>query len=272
MNDNTNQDDIDIDLIERYHRGLLDGADLQDFLKREKEDNDFAQKVRSYINVIEGIEYYGKQKDFADTIQEWEKEIKEHSRTGQKPHTGSTGEKASHVVPMHRKNLYWLAAAVVTLLVVSGVFLFRSATPDPTVLFQAYYEPYPNVFDPTVRGDADSLSVNAKGFRAYDQGNYVDAAKNFRQAANANDESERDIALLYLANSFLALDSATAAKNALMQIDEDGPVADQAKWYLALTWLKLGNLNEGIRILDDLADDSSSYRDKATQLLKDIDK
>ena len=272
MNKNPNQDDSDIDLIEKYHRGLLEGTELEEFRTREKADNAFAKKVKSYISIIEGIEYYGKQKDFADTIQEWEKEIKEHSRAKPEPYIGSAGESEPGVIPMHRKNMFWVAAAVVSLFIVSAVFLFRSATPDPTILFEAYYQPYPNVFDPTVRGEPDTLSLNAKAFRAYDRGDYADAAEYFRQAAGADDESERDVALLYLANSYLAMDSAAAAKNILVQINDESHVSDQAKWYLALTYLKLDNPNESKKILDKLTNDSSSYRNKATQLLQEIDK
>jgi len=266
MNDNLNEDDIDIDLIERYHRGHLDGPELEVFLKREKSDKDFAQKIRSYINIIEGIEYYGKQKNFAETIQGWENEIKEQ------PSSGTTTQSEQRIIPFHRKNLFWVAAAAVSLIIVSAIFLLRSGTQDHKALFSAYYQPYPNVFDPSVRGDIDTVSVNRKAFQAYDQGNYAMAAEYFREASSTDNKTERDIALLYLANCYLAQDSATAAKDILTRIDDESHVSDQAKWYLALAYLNLNELNQATTILNELADHPDSYQNKAILLLQEIHK
>lgn len=260
MTNELNDDTVDIDLIERYYRGLLDDTELQDFRKRENDDKDFADKVKAYTEILGGLEYYVNQKDFADTLQEWEREIKEQPK-----------KKHVDVVPLYRKNAFWLAAAAVAgLVVVSAVFLFRSTPPDPVALYEGYYQPYPNVFDPTVRGDADTVSLTRKAFQAYNAEDYTTAATCFRELMATGDEIEKDNARLYLGNCYLSLDSAAAARDILTEIDEQSHVANQAKWYLALAYLKLRDPERAREVLIELKDQPNSYQHKANQLLQEI--
>lgn len=269
------EEEIDIDLIEKYQKGLLNGASLESFLEREKHDKDFADKVKSYLSIIAGIEYYGKQKDFADTVRDWESEIKDRDKKKQgKSLEMSPAEPEKGTFFIGRKSVYWLAAAVVSLLIVSSVFLFQSSEPDTLALYNSYYQPYPNLFYPAVRGDSDTdtISISKKALRAYNQGDYKTAANYFREALTNRDEIGNEYGLLYLGNCLLALDSLSAAKNILQQINEQSPVVDQAKWYLALAHLKSKELEEAGKVLGELTDHANSYRDKAIKILQEINK
>lgn len=266
-------EEMDIELIEKYHKGLLDEVSLEAFLEREKRDKDFADKVKLYRYIISGIEYYGKQLEVAESISGWENEIKGHDK---KKHfevlktSSPAGRERSFFMPS--QGVYWMAAAVITLLIVSSVFLLWPSSPDNMALYKMYYQPYPNVFDPTVRGDADTDTVSTikDAFRAYNEGDYNKAIEYFNEALSHDDKLEKDNALFYLGNSYLAIDSAMAAQRVLEQIDEQSHVSDQAKWYLGLAYLKSNDL-EGARIvLEELTNHSNSYRDKASKIIQEI--
>jgi tetratricopeptide (TPR) repeat protein len=272
-----NEDEMDIDLIERYHKGLLKDSELDEFFKRERNDKDFAQSVRSYKGLMEGIEYFGKQKDFADTIRQWEEEIREphkkkHSETVTlSPEISEAGEEKGRFF-IDRRNIYWLAAAVVSLLIVSAVFLLKPVTPDAIALYETYYQPYPNVFDPTVRGEIDTLTVSRKAFMAYNEGDYHTAAGYFKELLNSDDPMEKDNARLYLGNCYLSIGSVAAAKETLLQISAQSHVADQAKWYLALAYLKSNDMEQAEKALRGLTDHPNSYQEKANKILRDLTK
>ena len=90
-------DETEIELIEQYHKGLLSKEKLNEFFEREKSDKDFSAKVKSYKEIMEGINYHGKQKSISDSIQLWEKEIKEQA--------GKAKQNEARIIPLHRKNL-----------------------------------------------------------------------------------------------------------------------------------------------------------------------
>jgi predicted Zn-dependent protease len=182
------------------------------------------------------------------------------------------GETEKSTISINRNNVFWLAAAAVSLLIVSGIFLFRSVNPDPKGLYEAYYQPYPNVFDPAVRGDEkDTLSLLGKAFRQYEEGNYTKAAEYFKEGLITDNKIEKDIALLYLGNCYLAQNFDDEAKETLLQIDEQSHVADQGKWYLALAYLKLEHTDLAREKLKELSDHQNSYQDKAKELLQEIE-
>ena len=270
------EEEQDIELIEKYHKGLLKEASLESFLAREKSDKDFAEKVKIYKHIIEGIQYFGKQKELADSIHEWESEIKGQSKKKQFGQVQtSLGEAEGRTIFFGRKRVYWLAAAAVSLLIASSVILLLPTEPDTMALYNQYYQPYPNLFSPIVRGDdaeGDTISINRKAFQAYNLHDYNTAAGYFREALTHDDELGREYASLYLGNCLLQLDSTTAAIDALLNIEEKSAVSDQGKWYLALAYLKSEQAEDARKVLGELTTHQNSYRDKADKILRELNK
>jgi len=257
------EDEPEIDLIEQYHKGLLSKEKLNEFFEREKNDKDFSAKVKSYKEIMEGINYHGEQKSISDSIQLWEKEIKEQA--------GKAKQNEARIIPLHRKNLYLVAACVVGLLIISAIFLFRSTPPDTLALFDSNFHPYPNLIYPTLRGETRDGSISKKAFAAYDEGDYQKAAEYLSKWPRGTTEINNDLVLLYLGNCYLAVNDLAAAKETLEQIGEGSDVADQGNWYLALAYLKSGEPERAESELDKLVDHPNSYSDKARKLISKID-
>jgi tetratricopeptide (TPR) repeat protein len=84
----------------------------------------------------------------------------------------------------------------------------------------------------------------AKGFKAYDNGRYEEAISYFEQV-----EDEQSV-LLYLGNSYLALDKAEEAIPLFEKLIEEYDVFDeQAEWYLVLALLHVGKTYDANKII-----------------------
>ena len=268
-------DEIDLEQIEKYHKGLLNDEALKAFFEREKNDIEFSAKVKSYREIMDGISYFGKQKDFADSVTEWEKEIKKSEKTQERTlETSQEESEEKGSVFISQKKWYLAAAAAVILLIVSYVFLYRPPPSDPIAIFETYYQPYPNILKPKVRGEVPIGDTSReKAYMAYDDGDFKKAIEYFQEALTAQDDAEKDFILLYLGNCYLSMDSASAAKDILLLIDEQSNLANQAKWYLGLAYLKLEDLDNARSMLNSLTQDSTnSYYEDANQILRKINK
>lgn len=266
-------EDLEFEWIENYHKGRLSLDERQAFQDRQQADAAFAGRVRSHLEVMDGIVYYGKQQAFAETIRGWEQEIKTQGEAdGLATHPATTVYDApgKKIIPLHRTYVYWAAAAVL-ILVVGTVLLLRPTPTDTLALYETYYKPYPDVFNPSVRGEpSTTASMRERASAAYRAGRYQEAQQLFRSQAGA-DRQEQDNIQLYLGNCYLALGDLDAASKAFLSIGADSHIASQAKWYLAMTYLKAGTADRAKSVLHTLADDGGSYADRAREILQKIE-
>ena len=266
-------EELEFEWIENYHKGQLSLDERQAFLDRQQADAAFAGKVRSYREIMDGIAYYGKQQAFAETICGWEQEIKSQGETAtltmDQTNTSDTVQDKK-IVPLYRSYVYWAAAAVL-ILIVGSVLLLRPTPTDTLALYETYYKPYPDVFNPSVRGEPNTAaSTREKAFAAYRAGRYEEALQLFH-ALKGDNRQEQDNIRLYLGNCYLALGSLDAASKAFLSIGADSHITSQAKWYLAMTYLKAGTADRAKSVLHTLVDDGGSYADRAREILQKIE-
>jgi len=164
---------------------------------------------------------------------------------------------------------YWkpMAAAAAVLLTVTFIFLFnRSESPEE--LFARNFEPYPNVFEPTQRGNDSNADKRASAFAMYEQGKYAEAATLFNQLLSEKKEPE---ILLLLGNANMVLNHDEEAKNNFLTLvrDFDG-LDEQAKWFLSLVYLKSGEREKAKLIWEELGDPKITYSEKAKKLLREV--
>lgn len=164
---------------------------------------------------------------------------------------------------------YWkpLAAAAAILLTVTFLFLFNR-TESTEQLFARNFEPYPNVFEPTQRGEDGTADKRASAFALYEQKNYEGASALFNELLLQKKEPE---ILLLLGNANLALNRNEEAKNNFLTLirDFDG-LDEQAKWFLSLCYLKSGDREKAKLIWQELGDPKITYSEKAKKLLKEV--
>jgi tetratricopeptide (TPR) repeat protein len=167
------------------------------------------------------------------------------------------------------RNWYYAAAAAVVGIILLSRVMVSTFSPTPDQLFQAYFTPYPNMFEPTVRGNDNApLSRRTEAFQAYEQRDYSKAVTLFSELRAIKEEAA---VLLLLGNANLILGDIEAAKENFTTLNKDFDELDmQAKWYLSLCFLKSGDMQQAKAILKELGDTEISYATRARELLKKV--
>lgn len=232
-------DSIDLELIENYHRGLLQGRDLEDFIRREQGDKEFALKAKAYSEIFEGIEYYGKQAEFAETIQGWEREIKEEE-SKRKIFAGAprTEPENNHgVIPINRNNIFWIGSAAAAAVLILIVFLMYFQNDKPEALADAYISQNLTTLSTTMGSANDNL---AAGIEAFNEEDFDRAETQFRSSSDNADlapETTKYLGLTYLRTE--QYDKAIEQFNKLISYTD--LYANPGKFYLAITLIKRSN-------------------------------
>jgi hypothetical protein len=163
---------------------------------------------------------------------------------------------------------YWkpLAAVAASISIIVISFIFLNRPDDPAELYASYFEPYPNIFEPIVRGDNDVVNKRSTAFQAYESGNYAQAASLFSELLQ---EKKEPGMLLLLGNANLMLNNTKEARNNFITLINDFEEYDlQGKWYLGLSYLKEGDVKSAQLIMRELSNSEYSYAGKAKELLK----
>ena len=145
----------------------------------------------------------------------------------------------------------WLAAASIAVLVGLGSwFLFlNNPDVDTEALYAANFSPYDNVISPIERGN-DIVDLRSRAFTAYENKEYTTALELFSQLKIEQDDPYIQF---YEANLRMQLNQHAKAIPLLKgYIVNNGKLADRAMWYLALSHLKLGEVEQSRTQLNKL--------------------
>lgn len=237
----------DMVLMERYLNGDLSGEELLAFEKQLKEDKTLQQRLKTLGNLKEGIVQAGR-KDLHSEIKQWEENELPIART----------------IPIWKRS-WTMGIAAVLVIGITAIMLWPQSE-NSNELFKAYFEPYPNVIMPTVRGgEVNEPSTVQKAYRAYDEGNYTEAVQFFE-----NLEVKDDGSLFYLGNSYLAIHETENAIQVLEKlVNEQSQFDEEAKWFLGLAYLKIGDNAMARDTFGKIK--SERYQNKINNILKQID-
>lgn len=239
----------DIDLIEHYLDGSLSDTERLAFEERLKLEDELRAQVEEMKVIREGI-LRASRKEVLKSIQALE---------------ATLPAVEAPVIPLWR-NTWLQVAAGISLLAVCA-YLLWPRTQEPTQLFAEYFEPYPNIIMPTVRGVVENDStVKAQAYRAYDQQNFTEAIRLF-EAVQQKDEG----VFLYLGNSYLASGQPERALPLFEKVLNNYDVFDeQAEWYVAVSYLKLEEREKAKVALQKVVARESSYESKAQLILEKL--
>jgi TolA-binding protein len=241
----------DIALVERYFDAELNSEELMHFNSKVEQDETFKALFEREKIIIGAIRNQG----LIDNLQ-YLKSIEEKIQ-GNQAHPSRLG---------NRTWWYYAAAAVVALLVAVTFLLNPQQSSDE--LFANYFAPYPNVFEPAVRGTG-LKNDRTEAFQAYEQKDYQAAAAGFETLLSKKKEPGM---MLLLGNSNLMLgNTAEAQQNFITLINEYDELDLQAKWFLSLSYLKSGDKESARKILRELGETEVSYASKAKELLEKVD-
>lgn len=244
-----NQSSNDMDLVERYFENSLTDQETAQLKTRLQTDQELKRLFEREKLLINTIRYEAAHKDL-EFLKQVEKNLAE---------------------PKSKQSInrwyFYAAAACITLLVVAGI-IFPIDNSSPEKLYADYFTPYPNVFEPTVRDN--SLTDHRKeAFVAYENGDYQRAVELFMLLQRENSNPG---VLLLLGNANLMLGNTTDAKqnfNELIMRYDDLDL--QAKWFLSLSYLKSGEVEQARKLLEELGNTEISYAKNAKELLQKVD-
>ena len=246
----------DIDKIDKYLKKQLSEQERRDFEQQMENDPDLAKEVALQQDVMEGIDAYFS-KGLKRNLQELEKEIR-HNQT--------------EVVRKKRRWFSWVTAIAASVLMVllAGYFILFSK-PDNQELFQAYYQPYPNIVAPAERSE-NGADEDTQPFRLYESGNYSAAIPAFEIALETAEEQEKPALHFYYGLSLLHLGKTAPAIEHLQLVSkqEDSPFALPAQWYQALAFLKNNDPVRAKAILEELRNSDTIYQKKSMELLEEL--
>lgn len=242
----------DMEWIERYLEQTLSAEEKKWMEQRLAEEPGFKTKYQEHKQLIDGIRY-AHLHDKLVQLRTLEKTL---------PDIEKKPEGASIFM------MYWkpmAAAASVALLV--SVYLIFNQPAKPEELYAQYFQVYPNVFEPTVRGN-ETADKRRDAFGAYDRGDYKTAVILFDELLK---EKEEPGILILVGNANLMLGNIEQAQTNFLTLIKDFDDLDgQAKWYLGLSYLKQGNEKKARLILQELGDPEFTYSKKAKELLKNV--
>ncbi|KQC32868.1 hypothetical protein AAU57_05725 [Nonlabens sp. YIK11] len=141
--------------------------------------------------------------------------------------------------------------------------------PSAFELFENNYEPYRNVMGSIERGTEISDDMVSRAFYAYEIKDYELSSKLLDSLYQADPQT---IYLFYLANSQLGLGH---TENAISLYQRHQKVNDdfyaRSRWYLALAYLRNGNVQESKKVLQAISKAESFNYIKARELLEDLE-
>lgn len=209
------------ELINGYFEGVLTKAQLERLALLRETDTEFAKDFEFEIALQKSLK--------KGERQELKEMFSEISSVKETPET--------KVFQMRT----WLAAASVALVVglASWIFFFNNSAIDTEQLYAANFAPYDNVVSPIERGN-EIEDLRTMAFMAYENEEYIKALELFAQLKKEQNEPYIDF---YEANLRMQLGQHIKAIPLLKNyIANKGQLADRAIWYLALSHLKLGEI------------------------------
>lgn len=161
----------------------------------------------------------------------------------------------------------WSVAASIAVVLGAG-YWFMNQSPDTVELYDQYYQSYPNVVAPTVRGES-TTDLKSQAFYEYDSGNYPKSYELFSQLY-ATDKD--DYALFYSSLSLIEMDKPQEAIALMNQFDlnKNNGFTPYFKWYKALSYLKIGEKEKATELLQSLSENQNPQQEQARKLLKEL--
>lgn len=230
-------------LISKYIKGKLTSEEQQEFDNLIQNNPDFKLEVEEYRDIHQAFKQKENEdlKDFLRSIDKAQKPLETNKNT---------------------KLIAFLTAACLII----GAFLFLNRTPSPDEMYAAYYEPYPNVLQPIVRGEAQASS---EAFRAYENKNYAEAEVAFAELLKTNSDANLEF---YYAMTLLNQDKFEEAKRILNRLkSKEQDFLAETYWYSALIALKQNDLVLAKKELEALSNINSMFKQKDRErLLKSL--
>lgn len=229
------------DLLQKYFKNTLSQKEEEHFKSLLETDADFKATYEEYNNFNLAFKSHE-----ADTLKSFLKSL--------------DGTNKIRRLKWYQNTKFIYLAAAVLVLALCIPFLVKSDIND---LYNDYFQVYPNVEQPIVRG-AEETEINS-AFKAYEANKYSLAIDAFR---NLLEEDNNPNYRFYYAMSFLNNNQTELALKELSQLENiNFDYQYEVLWYTALIHLKNNETNEAVAKLNELENSESSFKSKERKVL-----
>jgi TolA-binding protein len=238
--------------IERYNAGEMDHVERKWF-EKELGGNETLQKEVNFRKRVDNSLIQHDLISLRNKLSVLERNRKEKALT-------SSGKKTAGIR---------FAAAVAALLVIGSLYILISGNNSHESLYKKNFE----VYGINAASRSEDVAINAEfksALRRFSELDYAGAAAslgNYLKSNPSNMEAQFICGVSEMENQ-----NFTGAIASLGKVIEqnDNLYLDKAQWYIALCYLKTGNINEMNRHLDAIMNSESIYKVKAKRLLRKI--
>jgi len=179
-------------------------------------------------------------------------------------------DSSSGLMKFMKHSKKWVAAASVALLLATGGigFYHLNQPSDKDEIFDEYYRPY-EVTVAYRSADAELNSLLKRGFEAYRNKNFPQALTLFQKVLN---EREDIAARMYSGISYIETEKYREANHSFSKVvnDKDNLFMEQAKWYMSICYVKIGEFDRALHLLEDLKSESAYYKNQSVRLVKKL--
>lgn len=248
------------DKIEMYLKGMLSPEEMASFEAELKSDQSLSEDLKLYKDIRTFLENYKRKEKFKINLHEINKEFVQEFAA---KHNIATKK------PLNLKWLYYSAAAVLIIAAVSAiVFTFTKTTKSVDTLFAENYDFKNNI---AIRNtDSTSLKNIDKCFREFASSHFENAIACFKDIKP--DENEYSFSLYYSGIANMEIKNYNQAASCFRKIIDSNNhnFLLYSKWYLALCYLKLNEVDKARVLFEDISKSENHYQNKAGNILKDL--
>lgn len=257
--------------IGKYLNGELKEGELKIFEAQLASDEELAAEVEEYQNdslyqdLTDDLQLLGQQMELEETLKEvgatYKKDL-EAAATSLKVEHQQTPSKATKTPSKNKiksSRLWWIgiAAAAVLAVVFIGIQFFTP--PSPEALYAVSIDKQ-NIANFGTKSSSTEKKLK-KGQDAFKQEKYEEVIEILGNMEDSNDEVK-----VCLGVAYLELNKYSEAIETLESIENEG----KKKWYLALAYLKQGNIEKTKEFLLEIDDPHDYYYPKAKKLLSNL--
>ncbi len=274
------KDKYNIDDIENFLNKELNTEEMTAFDKKMKEDTELATEVSFHEDVIKGIQTAGVT-DFKNLVAGVHSDMKEEGFfVASQDKVQKTEKKEAKVRSISLFRSLAVAASF-ALMVVAGYWVFSTSPATPEQLFASNFSIHQDVLSTEIEDrlsetgfgtNKKALAVIQDAMNDYNSTQYEASVKKFTVFQQlAPEDALTAYASLYKGIALLKNNQVAAAQKELelVHANEQFPSNKEAKWYLALTYLKQNNIPLAKPLLQELSS-VETYQAKAKKILQQL--
>jgi tetratricopeptide (TPR) repeat protein len=249
----------DYKLIDQYLRGELDEATQEQVRARLSSDEAFAEELEFQQEIKGFVAHREGRKKLEEQLKQLRSEASKSGGSGSIA-APATKEPTAKIVPLRRRILYVVGVAAAIAVVVFFAWPYLM----PGSLYDQFNDH--QVLALQERGDLDELITEAE--TAFNDGDFEAAYTKLTEFSQSNGDDVR--AQLALGIAALETDRLAEAKAIFASLSSgQSAVKDNASWYLALAYVKEGDLERARNILNGIPE-GTFWAGKAQELLEQL--